>query len=142
MFTWPWWACGFRSYWALFGLHVEQDSSLGDGGTTKQLVELFDIAESPLEVSGDDVDLLVVAGGVAGQLKYLSLPIIKGGDQIDGSSGPDSLHIVALPEQMMNMTDWELQTSDDPSLGLVLNLASLFTTSWQKKHSTILIETV
>lgn len=93
------------------GLDVGQDSSLGDGDSAQQLVELLVVADGQLEVSGDDAGLLVVAGGVAGQLEDLSRQILEDGGQIDGSSGPDPLGIVPLPEQTVNTTDWELQTS-------------------------------
>ena len=54
------------------GLDVGQDASLGDGHPLEQLVQLLVVADGQLEVAGVDPLLLVVAGGVAGQLENLS----------------------------------------------------------------------
>ena len=54
------------------GLDVGQDSTLGDGDTGKQLVQLLVVPDGQLEMTGDDPGLLVVTGSVASQLEDLS----------------------------------------------------------------------
>ncbi|EYC41369.1 hypothetical protein Y032_0571g114 [Ancylostoma ceylanicum] len=53
-------------------LDVGQNSSLGDGHTGQQLVELLVVADGELEMARVDPGLLVVTGSVAGQLEHLS----------------------------------------------------------------------
>ena len=50
-------------------MDVGQNASLGDGHTAEELVKLFVVADGQLEVAGGDAGLLVVAGGVASELK-------------------------------------------------------------------------
>ena len=50
------------------GVDVGEDTALGDGHAAEQLVQLLVVADGQLDVAGDDARLLVVAGGVAGQL--------------------------------------------------------------------------
>ena len=54
------------------GLDVGQDTALGDGHAGHQLVQLVVVADGQLHVARVDARLLVVAGGVAGQLEDLN----------------------------------------------------------------------
>ena len=47
------------------GLDVGQNSTLGDGDSGQQFVQLLIVADGELEMPGDDPGLLVVSGGVA-----------------------------------------------------------------------------
>lgn len=108
------------------GLDVGQDAALGDGDARKQLVELLVVADGQLEVTRDDARLLVVAGGVAGQLEHLGSQILHDGGQVDGRSGTDALGVVALAQQTVNTTDGELKTGAARArLCLSLDFASL-----------------
>jgi hypothetical protein len=51
---------------------VGENTTLGDGDVAKELVQLLIVADGELEMTGDDTGLLVVTGGVAGQLKNFS----------------------------------------------------------------------
>ncbi|XP_041820398.1 uncharacterized protein LOC121626103 [Chelmon rostratus] len=53
-------------------LDVGKDTTLSDGHSTQQLVQLLVVADRQLQVTRDDPGLLVVAGGVPGQLQDLS----------------------------------------------------------------------
>ena len=53
-------------------MDVGQNTTLGNGDVSKKLVQLLVVADGELEMAGDDTGLLVVAGGVAGQLEDLS----------------------------------------------------------------------
>ena len=54
------------------GLDVGQDTSLGDGDSAQQLVQLLVVADGELEVAWVDPLFLVVSSGVPGQLQDLS----------------------------------------------------------------------
>ena len=72
--------------------------------------------------------LLVVAGGVAGQLKDLCREVLHHGGQVDGGAGPDALGIVALTEETVDSADGELEPgAGGTRLGLRAGLASLST---------------
>ncbi|XP_044130274.1 uncharacterized protein LOC122923512 [Bufo gargarizans] len=68
------------------GLDVGQDAALGDGDSAQQLVELLVVAHGQLQVTGDDAGLLVVAGGIAGQLQDLGGEILEHSGQTSFSA--------------------------------------------------------
>ncbi|KAG7218943.1 hypothetical protein INR49_019390 [Caranx melampygus] len=112
------------------GLDVGEDTSLSDGDSSEELVELLVVADGELQMTGDDPGLLVVAGGVSGQLEDLSGEVLEDGGQVDGGSGPDALGVVSLPEQPVDTADGELEPSTrGAGLGLGSGLSSGFTTS-------------
>jgi hypothetical protein len=89
---------------------VGKDTALGDCDVAEQLVQLLIVPDGELEMTGDDACLLVVAGSVASQLEDLSCEILEDGGQIDGSTGTDTLSVVALAEQTVDTTDGECET--------------------------------
>ena len=91
-------------------LDVGQHTSLSDGNTSQQLVQLLVIPDCQLKVTGDDSALLVIPGGVTGQLEDLSRQILKHSGHIDGSSSADSLGVVALAEKTVDTTHGELKS--------------------------------
>ncbi|XP_014868125.1 PREDICTED: uncharacterized protein LOC106933405 [Poecilia mexicana] len=91
-------------------LDVGQHSTLSDGDSTQQLVELLVVADGQLQVTGDDAGLLVVAGGVPSQLQDLSGQILEHSGQVDGGSGTDPLAVVAFAQQPVNTAHWELES--------------------------------
>ena len=92
------------------GLNVGKDTTLGNGDTAEELVQLLVVPDGELQVSWDDPALLVVAGGVACQLKHFGAQVLQNGGQVDRSASADALRVVAFPEQSVNATDWKLQT--------------------------------
>ena len=54
--------------------------------------------------------LLVVAGGVSGQLEHLGGQVLHDGGQVDGRAGPHPLSIVPLPQQPVDAAHGKLQT--------------------------------
>ena len=90
-------------------LDVGQHAALSDGHSAQQLVELLVVADSQLQVTGDDPGLLVVAGSVSSQLQDLSGQVLQHSRQIDGGSGTDTLSIVAFTQMPVNTTDGELE---------------------------------
>ncbi|XP_040268895.1 uncharacterized protein LOC120982704 [Bufo bufo] len=112
------------------GLDVGQDASLGDGDAAQQLVELLVVAHGQLQVAGDDAGLLVVAGGIAGQLQDLGGEILEHSGQVDGSAGAHPLGVVALAEEPVHSADRELEPCPGGAgLGLSPDFASLFAAS-------------
>ena len=110
-------------------LDVGEDSTLGDGDSGQELVQLLVIPDGKLEVTGDDPGLLVVTGSVTGQLEDLSGEVLHDGGQIDGGTSTNTGGVVSLAEETVNTSNGELETSTaGPGLGLSLNL-STFTTS-------------
>ena len=92
-------------------VNVGQNTALGDGDMSKKLVQLLVVADGELEMAGDDTGLLVVARSVAGQLEDLSRQVLEDSGEVDGSTGTDTLSVVALAEQAVDTTDWESETS-------------------------------
>merc|ERR1711944_199558 len=102
----------------LFGLlgekysrDVGEDTSLSDGDSSQELVQLFVITDGQLQMTGDDPGLLVVTSGVTGQLKNLSGQVFHDGSQVDGGTSTNTLSIVSLAEKTMDTTDGELKAS-------------------------------
>ena len=91
-------------------LDVGQDASLSDGHASKKPVELLVVADSQLKMSGVDSQLLVVPGGVAGQLEDLSGQVLHDGGQIHWGSCSYTLGVVAPLEMAVDTTHWELES--------------------------------
>ena len=125
------------------GLDVGQNTSLGDGDSAQELVQLLVVADGQLQVAGVDSRLLVVAGSVAGQLEHFSGEVFENSGQVDlksdksqsdqeiervqeetnRCSGSDALSVVALAEHAVQTTDWELESgSRGARLGLATGL--------------------
>ncbi|XP_028430893.1 uncharacterized protein LOC114553754 [Perca flavescens] len=91
------------------GLDVGQHAALSDGHSAQQLVELLVVADSQLQVAGDDPGLLVVAGSVSSQLQDLSGQVLQHSRQVDGGAGSHTLSVVPFAEQPVYTADWELE---------------------------------
>ena len=78
-------------------MDVGQNTTLGDGDVSEELVQLLIVADGELKVTGDDTRLLVVAGSVASKLKNFGSEVLENGSEVDGSTGTDTLSVVALP---------------------------------------------
>ncbi|XP_034546199.1 uncharacterized protein LOC117817568 [Notolabrus celidotus] len=90
-------------------LDVGQHAALSDGHSAQQLVELLVIADSQLQVTGDDTSLLVVTGSVSSQLQDLSGQVLQHSCQVHGGTGTNTLGIVPFTQQSVDTTDWELE---------------------------------
>ena len=117
-------------------LDVGQDSTLGDGDSGKQLVQLLVVPDGQLEMTGDDPGLLVVTGSVASQLEDLSGEVLHDGGQIDGGSGTNTGGVVTLPQETVYMAHGELESSAaGAGLGLGLGLSSLYRTTEEMNYN-------
>uniref|UniRef100_A0AAA9RXV7 Histone H2A n=1 Tax=Bos taurus TaxID=9913 RepID=A0AAA9RXV7_BOVIN len=122
-------------------LDVGQDTTLGDGDFTQQLVELLVVADGQLQVTRDDARLLVVPGRVARQLQDLGRQVLQHRRQVHRGPGPDPLGVVTLAEKAVHSTHGELESCPRrASLGLGASLAALFATSRHDSRSTVTVE--
>ena len=92
-------------------LDVGQDTSLGNGDTRQELVQLLIVADGKLKMTGNDPSLLVVTCSVTGQFKNFSSEVFHDCSQVDWGSSTHSLSIIAFAEETVNTTDRELESS-------------------------------
>ena len=67
------------------------------------------VPDGQLQVTWNDPCLLVVPGGVAGELEDLGGQVFHHGGKVDGGTGAHPLGIVALPEHPMDPAHRELE---------------------------------
>ena len=109
-------------------LDVGQHTSLRNGHTSQQLVQLLVVPDGQLKVAGVNPLLLVVTCSVSSQLEDFGGEVLHNGCQVDRGTRSDTLGVVALSEETVNTANWELKTcSCRPALGLCSGLASLST---------------
>ena len=89
---------------------VRQDTTLGDGNVSQQLVQLLIVPDSELEMTGNDTGLLVVASSIASQFEDLSGEVLEHSGEVNGSTGTDTLSVVALAEKTVDTTNGERET--------------------------------
>ena len=92
-------------------LDVWQYTTLSNGHTRQQFVQLLVVADGQLEMTWDNPGLLVVSGSVTGQLEYFSGQVFQHCSQVDWGSSTDSLGIVSFSQQTVDTSDWELESS-------------------------------
>lgn len=109
-------------------LDVGQHTTLGNGDTRQQLVQLLVVADSQLQVTGDNSGLLVVTGSVTSQLKDFSSQVFEHGGQVDWSASTHTFGIVSFAEKTVDTTDGELQAcARGPRFALSLDFSSFST---------------
>lgn len=90
---------------------VGKDTTLGDGDVTQKLVQLLIVSDGELKVTGNDTGLLVITGSVTSQLEDFGSEVLENGSEVDGSTGTDTLSVVALSEKTVDTTNRERETS-------------------------------
>ena len=99
----------------LFGqqhrLNVGQHTTSRNCDTTKELVQLFVVANGKLEMARYDPCFLIVTSSVSSQFQNLSRQVFQNSSQIDWCTGSNSVSIVAFPEKTVNSTDGKLKSS-------------------------------
>ena len=91
------------------GVDVGEDTTGGDGDGAEELGELLIVADRQLDVAGHDAGLLVVAGGVAGELENLSGEVLEDGSEVHGGTGTDAGGVLASLEVARDAADGELK---------------------------------
>ena len=90
-------------------MDVGEDTTGGDGDGAQQLGELLIVADGQLDVAGHDAGLLVVAGGVAGELKNLGGEVLEDRGEVHGGTGADAGGVLAGLEVARDAADGELE---------------------------------
>ena len=90
-------------------MDVGEDSTLGDGDASEQLVELLVVPDGELDVARHDASLLVVAGGVASKLKDLGGEVLEDRGEVDRSASTNAGGVLALLQVAADTTDRELK---------------------------------
>ena len=93
------------------GVDVGEDTTGSDGSVGKQLVELLVVSDGELNVSGHNSGLLVVLGGISGELEDLGSEVLKDGSEVHGSTSANSLGVAALLEEPGDSSNGELKSS-------------------------------
>ena len=91
-------------------MDVGEDTAGGDGDSAKELVELLIILDGKGDVPGDDAGLLVVAGGVSGELEDLSAEVLEDGGEVDTGSDSDTAGVSSLLQVPADTGDGELKS--------------------------------
>ena len=90
-------------------MNVGQDTTLGDCNVSEQLVQLLIVSDGQLKMTGNDTGLLVVTSGIAGKFENFGSEVLKDGSEVDGSTGTDTLSVVALSQETMDTADGECE---------------------------------
>ena len=90
---------------------VGEDTTGSDGGAAQETVELLIVADSELNVTGHNSGLLVVLGGVAGELEDLSGEVLKDGSEVHGGTGTNTLGVTASLHEAGDTANGELEAS-------------------------------
>ena len=91
-------------------MDVRENTTGSDRGSAEELVELLVVADGELHVAGRDAALLVVAGGVTGELKDLSAEVLEDGRHVDGGAASDAGCVAALLQVAGHTADRELKS--------------------------------
>jgi len=91
-------------------LEVGEDTARGDGDVTEEFVELLVVADGQGNEAGGDSLLLVVAGGVASELKQLSAHVLHDRGQEDGGTLANTGGETALLQHASNTANGEGET--------------------------------
>jgi hypothetical protein len=94
----------------LTGMDVWQNTTLGNGDVSKELVQFLVVADGELKMTWDDTGLLVVTSSVSSQLENFSCKVFEDSSEVNWSTSTDTLSIVSLAEKTVHTTDWESQT--------------------------------
>ena len=89
---------------------VGHNTTGGDGGASHELGELIVVADSELDVTGDDTGSLLLTSAVACELEDLSCEVLEDGGEVHGGTGTDSLGEAASTELTGNTADGELES--------------------------------
>ena len=105
-------------------MDVGEDTAGGVGDVAQQLVQLLVVLDGEGEVARHDAGLLVVAGGVAGELEDLGAEVLKDGGEVDGGAGAHAGGVLALAEIAADAAHGELQPGLGGRAGALLGAAT------------------
>ena len=90
------------------GVDVRKNTSLGDGDSSEELVQLFVISDGELNVTRGDAASLVILGSISRELEKLGGQVLQNGCHVDRSSRANSLGETSLTEISCHAADGEL----------------------------------
>jgi len=90
---------------------VGEDTTSSDRGVAEELVQLVVVADSQLDVTGNNAGLLVVLSSVASEFEDLSGEVLKNGSEVHGGTSTDALSVATSLEEAGDSADGELKTS-------------------------------
>ena len=77
-------------------LDVGQHTTLSNGHSLEQLVQLFVVSDGQLQVSGNDSPFVIVSGSVSCQLQDFSSQVLQHSCKVDWGTSSNSLSVVSL----------------------------------------------
>ena len=92
-------------------MDVGEDTTSSDSGVAEELVQLVVVADSQLDVTGNNAGLLVVLSGVASEFEDLSGEVLKNGSEVHGGTSTDALSVATSLEEAGDSADGELKAS-------------------------------
>ena len=92
-------------------MDVWEYASTSDGHGTEELVELFVIADSKLNVAGNDASLFVVASSIAGELEDFSGEVLENRRKVDWGTSTNTGGVFAFLEIAADTANWKLESS-------------------------------
>ena len=92
-------------------LDVGQHTTLSNGDSLQELVQLFVVSDGQLQVSGNDSSLVVVSSCVSSQLQDLSSQVFQDSSKVDWGTSSDSLSVVSFADASVDSSNGELQSS-------------------------------
>ena len=92
-------------------MDVGEDTTGSDGDSAKKLVELLVVLDSEGDVPGDNPGLLVVAGGVSGELEDLRAEVLEDRGHVDTGPHADAGSVSSLLQVAGQTGNGELKSS-------------------------------
>jgi hypothetical protein len=90
---------------------VGEDTTGSNSCVAEELVELVVVADSQLDVAGNDTGLLVILSGVTSELEDLSGEVLKDGSEVHGGTSTDALSVTTSLKEAGDSADGELKSS-------------------------------
>ena len=91
-------------------MNVWQDTTTGNGDRAQELGKLLVVSDGELNVSWNDSALLVVSGGVSGQLENLGGEVLKDGGEVHWGTSANTGSVAAGAEVAVDTAHRELET--------------------------------
>ena len=88
-------------------MDIGENATLSYGHIFKEFVELLVIANSKLNVAGNNSSFLVVGSCVSGKLKNLSSEVFQNGSEVDWCSGANSGGVLSILQVPLQTRNWE-----------------------------------
>ena len=115
-------------------LDVGQPTTLSNGHSLEQLVQLFVVSDGHLQVSGNDSPFVFVSGSVSYQLQAFSSQVLQHSCKVGWGTSSNSLSVVSFADASVDSSNGELQTSSAWSClwGFSSNFAALWFSSFAR----------